>query len=183
MTVGTFRFEIGEFECVSVSDGALNYPPESFFSNTPLERVEEALRERNLPTAQVMTPYTCLFVDTSEHRVLIDVGAGDLGVHAARMFPGPDLSGRTLLFSASLRDETDLDTLNYELVSVVRKTIQPSHVSLWLRPDTPVKGEQEVQQFYSPHCLKLALDCNECGQPLASASLPLLLGKLGEASG
>jgi hypothetical protein len=56
MEVGSFRFEIGEFECVSVSDGALNYPPETFFANVPLERVEEALRERNLPTAQIMTP-------------------------------------------------------------------------------------------------------------------------------
>jgi hypothetical protein len=48
-------------------------------------------------------------------------------------------------FSASLRDETDLDALNYELVSVVRKTIQPSHVSLWLRTATPVKAKQEDQ--------------------------------------
>jgi hypothetical protein len=46
-------------------------------------------------------------------------------------------------FSASLRDGTDLDALNYELVSVVRKTIQPSHVSLWLRTATPVKAKQE----------------------------------------
>ena len=92
MGTGTFCFEIGEFEFVSLSDGALNYPPESFFSNTPLERVEEALRERNLPTAQAMTPYTCLFVDTGEHRVLVDAGAGDLGAHAARMFPGLDHS-------------------------------------------------------------------------------------------
>jgi hypothetical protein len=38
MEAGSFRFEIGGFECVSVSDGALNYPPESFFSNVPLER-------------------------------------------------------------------------------------------------------------------------------------------------
>src|SRR5215217_4198629 len=92
MDAGSFRFGVGQFECVSVSDGALNYPPESLFSNVPLERIQEALRQLDLPTSQVMTPYTCLYIDTGQHRMLVDTGAGDLGSHAAQVFPGLDHS-------------------------------------------------------------------------------------------
>jgi hypothetical protein len=36
-------------------------------------------------------------------------------------------------FSATLRNEVDLNQLHEELVAIVQETMQPSHVSLWLR--------------------------------------------------
>ena len=38
-------------------------------------------------------------------------------------------------YSARLREETDFGTLSDDMVGVISDTMQPAHVSLWLRPD------------------------------------------------
>jgi hypothetical protein len=40
-------------------------------------------------------------------------------------------------FSTRLREEVDLDTLSAELLAVVDQTMEPTRVSLWLRPSAP----------------------------------------------
>jgi hypothetical protein len=45
-------------------------------------------------------------------------------------------------FSAKLRNQTDLDALSDDLVGVVGETMQPAHVSLWLKPETASESQQ-----------------------------------------
>jgi len=85
MAEGYHRFRLGDFACVALSDGSVDYPPKTFFANVPMEEVERALRERGLPVDYVTTPYTYLHVDTGANRVLVDMGAGNLAPSTGRL--------------------------------------------------------------------------------------------------
>ncbi len=76
MTNEIYRFKIGTFECIAVSDGTFGYPDHSFFVNAPRERLEQVFRENNIRSGEIIAPWTCLWINTGEHRVLVDTGGG-----------------------------------------------------------------------------------------------------------
>jgi uncharacterized membrane protein len=53
-------------------------------------------------------------------------------------------------FSSKMRNETDLDALSGDLVGVVRETVQPAHVSLWVRSYGAPKGAARVDNGEAP---------------------------------
>ena len=128
-----YKVNVGEFECIALSDGGMNYPIESFFSNPPMTEVAAALRQRNLTTKYVHTPYTCLFINTGRNRVLVDTGAGDIAEGAHIFFPNIDnstsVTGKLCdnLGAAGIQPE-DIDT-------VIITHAHPDHVAGTLTSD------------------------------------------------
>ncbi|MFQ6075308.1 MAG: MBL fold metallo-hydrolase [Candidatus Bathyarchaeia archaeon] len=98
MSTERYRFKVGTFECMAVSDGTFTYPnPAPFlFANAPKERLEQKLREHNLQPEQWtewISPYICLVINTGEHRVLVDTGAGGLGPKTGKLLQNLQAEG------------------------------------------------------------------------------------------
>jgi glyoxylase-like metal-dependent hydrolase (beta-lactamase superfamily II) len=76
---------LGDYECVCLYDGIYNYPLKDKFAGVPREEVQAALRQHNLPTESARSPYTFLYVNTGEHQVLVDMGAGEWVPNAGKL--------------------------------------------------------------------------------------------------
>jgi hypothetical protein len=53
MNAEIYRFKVGTFECIAVSDGTFAYPDHSLFINARKERLEQVLREHNIQTGEI----------------------------------------------------------------------------------------------------------------------------------
>lgn len=71
-----FAFKIGSFKCMAVSDGTFTYTDQSFYHDAPKEQLKKVFIEHDLQSGEITTPYTCLFIDTGKHRILVDTGMG-----------------------------------------------------------------------------------------------------------
>lgn len=76
MPEGSYRFTVGALQCTALSDGYYAYPTEWFFPNAEPAALAEALDERRLPHESILSPYTCLLIETGRHVTMVDTGAG-----------------------------------------------------------------------------------------------------------
>jgi glyoxylase-like metal-dependent hydrolase (beta-lactamase superfamily II) len=77
MPEGSHRFAIGSIRCTVLSDGYYAYPTSWFFPNADPAVLHQALDQRHLPQDDILSPYTCLLIETGRHVVLVDTGAGE----------------------------------------------------------------------------------------------------------
>ena len=76
MGTESYRFKIGNFDCIVVNDGFSECPADFLFANAPKEPLEQMLRKHNLQPDKIVDPNMCLVINTGEHRILVDTGFG-----------------------------------------------------------------------------------------------------------
>jgi glyoxylase-like metal-dependent hydrolase (beta-lactamase superfamily II) len=77
MPEGSHRFEVGSLYCSVLADGYVSCPAPWFFPNADRSRLAQALERRRLPLETVLSPCTCLLIQTGRNVVLVDAGAGE----------------------------------------------------------------------------------------------------------
>jgi glyoxylase-like metal-dependent hydrolase (beta-lactamase superfamily II) len=103
MSSETYRFKVGNIECMAINDGTFTYAPPAFpppttflFANAPKENLEHVLSQLNLKPDQWkewISPYICLAVKTEKNLVLVDTGADGLGPKTGKLLQNLKIEG------------------------------------------------------------------------------------------
>lgn len=96
MSQVSFPVQVGTFKCTVICDGTFIYPYPAqnafinFFVNAPQEHLKQVLGRHNLDPErweQYVSPYPCLVINTGQHLVLVDTGAGSLAPTTGKLIP------------------------------------------------------------------------------------------------
>lgn len=102
MSSERYRFDVGSYKCIAISDGTFAYPRPSqnvfinFFVNAPEDRLRRVLKSHGLVPEQweeYVSPYICLVISDGKEHVLVDTGAGNLAPTTGRLVPNLEAEG------------------------------------------------------------------------------------------
>ncbi len=122
-----FRFNVGEFDCVAIQDGIVDYqnPAQTFFAGAQDDELDHLLQGADLSRDSwpvYPSPYTCLLISAGNQRILIDAGAGPLT-------PGTGKLSANLKEAGVAPEEIDLVVLTHG---------HPDHIGGIMRDGSPV---------------------------------------------
>lgn len=89
-----YHFKVGDLNAMVVSDGTLSFPASFFVPKADPNAVSAVLTEHFLSTEDVFAHVNALYIETEEHKVLIDTGAGNaFGATAGHLLENLETAG------------------------------------------------------------------------------------------
>lgn len=147
MPAGSHRFQVGTLWCTVLSDGYVANPTPWYFPNAGRIELAEALAGLGSDCEHVISPYTCLLVETGREVLLADTGLGNASTTSGAILARLEIAG------IRPRDVT----------TVVFTHAHPDHIGGavdWRDPRAPlpvfpnaryVMAEREWDFWSSPH--------------------------------
>ena len=83
MSVDVYQFKLGAFGCAVINDFSVQMPLQDLVANAD----EQGALKHNLQAEETLC-YDCLFIDTGQHKVLVDSGQGSRRENKGRLLQG-----------------------------------------------------------------------------------------------
>jgi len=93
MPAGSHRFQVGTLWCTVLSDGYVANPAAWYFPNADRAELGAALAVRGIDSEHIISPYTCLLVETGSEVVLADTGLGNASTTSGAMTARLEMAG------------------------------------------------------------------------------------------
>jgi glyoxylase-like metal-dependent hydrolase (beta-lactamase superfamily II) len=71
-----YHFQVGNLKCIAISDWTEIFPVETIVKDVSPEQLRQALLEGGYSQTENTIYYNCLYIQTDQHRILIDTGMG-----------------------------------------------------------------------------------------------------------
>jgi glyoxylase-like metal-dependent hydrolase (beta-lactamase superfamily II) len=148
MPEGSYAFQVGNIRCTVLSDGYFAYPTPWFFPNADPGRLAEALDRRRLPHHAVLSPYTCLLIESGRYIALVDTGAGEGARNAGAIVARLEMAGirprdvDTVILTHAHLDHIDgaVGSGGRPVFSNARHILSDSEWEFWTRAHPDLNG-------------------------------------------
>jgi glyoxylase-like metal-dependent hydrolase (beta-lactamase superfamily II) len=93
MPAGSHRFQVGSLWCTVLSDGYVSHPASWYFPNADHRELAEGLSRRSSAAESVVSPFTCLLIESGREIVLADTGMGDASSTSGAILARLEMAG------------------------------------------------------------------------------------------